>query len=210
MGKPCRVDSVVREATDEEFLALSVTQPEVFAVLVKRYRARLLCIAMQICHSREDGEDATQEALMRIYNHRADFQRAPVAAPFKSWAYKVTINTAITHRNRRKAESAKFLNADDEMAKVSMDMRRPDPPVDLVRLIGEQNQVEMILAQMPEHLAEVLRLHYLEEYSYKAIARRLGISLCALKMRMFRARAHFAKVWFSRQKASPVKREGSR
>ena len=51
------------------------------------------------------------------------------------------------------------------------------------------DMVARVLAELPTHFAEVLRLFYLERWSHKDIAKKTGESVSAVKTRVHRAKA---------------------
>ena len=57
----------------------------------------------------------------------------------------------------------------------------------------KRDGIERILARMPEHLAYVLRLHYLEHWSQEDIATKTGENVGTIKARIHRAKAAFKK-----------------
>ena len=57
-----------------------------------------------------------------------------------------------------------------------------------------KEQVSTTIAQMPEALGRILRLHFLDDMSQKEIADREGISLSAVKTRVHRAKKEFKKM----------------
>lgn len=108
---------------------------------------------------------------------------------FKSWAYKVTINTAITHY--RKLKRGEFLAEDptvfEEPEKEFADAR-------FSAVVDARTMVAKVLALMPDHLRGVLERYYLKDQSYKTIAKEEKISIPTLKMRLFRAKKLFKKL----------------
>ena len=71
--------------TDAEILARSQKEPDLFALLVRRYETALLRRARAILHSKEDAEEAVQDALTKMYLY-ADKYHAQEGASFSSWA----------------------------------------------------------------------------------------------------------------------------
>jgi len=64
---------------------------------------------------------------------------------------------------------------------------------DFASLMDHRDVVAVTIAKMPEHLGRLLRLYYLEDKSYKDIAKFEKISTTTLKMRLFRAKRLFKK-----------------
>ena len=174
---------------DEEILRASQQEPALFEMLVEKYQEPLMRAAWRVVRRREEAEDIVQEAFIKMYKNAHKFEKLQ-GIEFKSWAYKVAINTAITHY--RKLKRGEFL--------------AEDPGVYQPREGGEEFFDERILARsdarnavagvmngMPPHLRSVLEHYYMKDKSYRDIAKEEGISLSTLKMRLFRAKKLFKK-----------------
>lgn len=173
---------------DEKILKQSLDEPALFQILVEKYHEPLLRAAWRVVRSREEAEDIVQEAFVKIYKNAEKFQKQE-GIEFKSWAYKVTINTAITHY--RKLKKGEVLTEDpgifqEATAGDGLDKR-------LLLKADARTAVTSALSEMPEHLRTVLEHYYLEDKSYNTIAAEQGITISTLKMRLFRAKKLFKK-----------------
>ena len=173
---------------DEEILRASQDEPAMFQMLVEKYQEPLLRAAQRVVRGREEAEDIVQEAFVKIYKNADKFQKLD-GIEFKSWAYKVAINTAITHY--RKLKRGEFLAEDQTVFQEAGD--------DMIHerfsfAADAKAAVASALAKMPEHLQSVLRRYYLEDKSYRTIAEEEKISVSTLKMRLFRAKKIFRKI----------------
>lgn len=175
----------INEMRDEEILRASLGEPALFEVLMERYQQPLLRAALRVVRGREEAEDIVQEAFVKMYKNAHKFEKLE-GIEFKSWAYKVTINTAITHY--RKLKRGEFLAEDPT---VFQDMGDGLSEVSISLAADAKVVVSTVLADMPEHLQSVLRRYYLEDKSYKTIAKEEKISIPTLKMRLFRAKKLF-------------------
>src|SRR5215467_8928879 len=63
-----------------------------FSILCERYGHQLLRTAHRITRSREDAEDAVQDALMRAFMHVKDFDGR---SSFGTWITRIAINSAL-------------------------------------------------------------------------------------------------------------------
>src|SRR3990167_6303241 len=103
-----------RGLKDEVLLASSRENPQLFGILVDRYQSAFLRAAMRVVHRREDAEDIVQEAFLRIYKNAHRFVKQE-NVEFKSWAYKVVLNTSFTHFQRLKKQGLNQEADGDEM-----------------------------------------------------------------------------------------------
>ncbi len=176
------------EMKDEEVLRASLKEPALFEVLVEKYQEPLMRAAWRVVRSHEEAEDIVQEAFVKMYKNADRFEKL-AGIEFKSWAYKVTINTAITHY--RKLKRGEFLTDDpalfQEPAGEHMDLR-------IAAEADAKAMVADVLVQMPPHLRSVLERYYFEDKSYRTIAYEEKISIPTLKMRLFRAKRLFKKL----------------
>ena len=82
---------------DEEILAASLEKPAFFKILVDRYQEAFLRKALSILRRQEDAEDIVQETFVKIYFNGKKFKKME-GIEFKSWAYKILINTSFNIR----------------------------------------------------------------------------------------------------------------
>src|SRR3989338_5828825 len=131
---------------DEAVLALSLGEPAAFSILVERYQSPLFRAAFKIVKSREEAEDIVQESFVKIYKNADKFEKLE-GIEFKSWAYKVTINTAITHY--RKLKRGEFLSEDPSIYQ-EPEMETVDTKFSISA--DAKATVASVLGQMPLHL----------------------------------------------------------
>lgn len=173
---------------DEEILRASQDEPALFEMLVDKYQEPLIRAALRVVRNREEAEDIVQEAFIKMYKNAEKFRKME-GIEFKSWAYKVTINTAITHY--RKLKRGEFLAEDPAI------FQEPDVEMADVRVAHRADAkaaVASIFEKLPGHLRAVLHSYYIEDKSYKTIAAEQKISIPTLKMRLFRAKKIFKKL----------------
>jgi RNA polymerase sigma factor (sigma-70 family) len=169
------------EVKDEEILILSLDDPSQFAVLVDKYQGPFMRLAYGVVRSREEAEDIVQEAFCDVYRNALKFKKQE-GATFKSWAYRVVLNKAISHYRKLKKERERFtalepthyenLGADGDMEKE----------------LDRQITIEKLLANLPEDFQRIVKAYYIEDKPYAVIAEEEKITLSTLKMRLFRAK----------------------
>ncbi|MBI4134886.1 MAG: sigma-70 family RNA polymerase sigma factor [Candidatus Sungbacteria bacterium] len=175
------------ELKDEVLLRAAVENPSLFEILVRRYQEAFLRAAMRVVRRREDAEDIVQEAFVKMYRNAHRFEKRD-DVEFKSWAYRIVLNTAFTHYQRLKRQSIREDYEGDEMLRTVVSEHD-----DLKRSSELKILIEQVLADLPEDLARVLRRHYLEDKAYEAIAATEHATVASIKMRLYRARQAFKK-----------------
>lgn len=176
------------EMKDEEILKASLNEPALFEILVEKYHEPLMRAAWRVVRGREEAEDIVQEAFVKMYKNAHKFEKQE-GIEFKSWAYKVTINTAITHY--RKLKRGEFLSEDPS---IYQEAGQELADTHILTKADAKTAVAATMEQMPEHLRTVLQHYYMEDKSYRTIATEEGISISTLKMRLFRAKKLFKKI----------------
>ncbi len=185
------MDYLQRE--DEEILKLSLDEPSFFSALIDRYQAQFLKTAFGVVRNREEAEDIVQETFTKIYLNGQRFKKQPDAS-FKSWAYKILMNTSFTHYQRLRKVGGKTEYLDTFLYDEDGKKGPASEDADLATVSDARHEVAGVIAKMPEHLGRLLKLYYLEDMSYKDIAKAEKISMSTLKMRLFRAKRIFRKL----------------
>jgi RNA polymerase sigma factor (sigma-70 family) len=174
---------------DEEILAASLNQPAIFKILVDKYQEAFVRKALGILRQQEEAEDVVQETFVKIYLHGKKFKKMD-GIEFKSWAYKILVNTAISRyrkiSKKWQAESADPL--DLELAE-----ERNLSTEDIVLENEAKSIAKDMLSRLPEHLSRLISKYYIEDKSYKDIAKEESITIPALKMKLFRAKRMLKK-----------------
>lgn len=173
--------------SDEELLRRSVKKPKLFGELLNRYQDAFLRKALGIVRSREEAEDIVQEAFAKIYLNAGRFV-VQDGASFKSWGYKILMNTAFTHYQKRKRVWEGTAELDPELYEMLPDRESRQFEKEELR-----DYLISVFSRMPEHFARILRLHFLDGLPQKEIASREGISVGAVKTRIHRAKREFKK-----------------
>src|SRR3989344_8098421 len=88
---------------DAEVLVLSRQTPSLFRILMERYEAAFRRKARSIVGEREEVQDIVVETFTKIYLKSGQYRSQP-GASFKSWAYKILVNTALTYYRRLKRQ----------------------------------------------------------------------------------------------------------
>lgn len=172
------------EYTDEELLTLSLSHPNLFGVLVARYQDAFLRKVESILHNREESEEVVQEAFTKIYLYAGKFKKVE-GASFKSWAYRIVVNTALTRYQVLKKRREVTAELDPEFYEMLPDLRNEKEEHEI------RDVVISVLARMPTQMARALRLHIIERRPQEEVAAMEGVSVGALKTRIHRAKKEF-------------------
>ena len=80
-----------------------------FEELVKRYDRKLLRIAQNLMHNREDAEDVVQEAFLKAFLHLDQFRED---SKFSTWLIRITLNQSLM--KLRKQRPAREVSLDED------------------------------------------------------------------------------------------------
>lgn len=111
--------------------------------------------------------------------------RDPDKAP--PWLYRIAVVQALEHRRRRGRQRRLHEQyADSGLAPETA----PEPdPLDWLLAEEQQALVRRALAELKPQDAEILLLKYTEDWSYRELSDRLGLTVPAVEARLHRARA---------------------
>lgn len=158
-----------------------------FEDLVSRYEKKVFNLAFRLTGNREDAQDISQEAFLKVLTSVKDFRGD---SSFSTWLYRVVTNTCldeIRRRSRRKEVSLDAPIAPDDPSPRQVAADGPEPGADLERSEVQQAVQQGILELAEDHRI-ILVLRDIQGLSYGEIAEVLGISLGTVKSRLNRAR----------------------
>lgn len=148
-----------------------------FTMLVDRHSPACLRFARRMLGSREDAEDAAQEAFVRA--HRA-LARYDGRTSFRTWLMSILVNrcrTALLQRHRR----TKRVVLDEAALDQAPALGGEGSDLEL------RDAIERALAQLEPGQREAFLLKHVEQLTYEEMAEATGAGVSALKMRVQRA-----------------------
>jgi len=159
-----------------------------FGILVKRYQRRILAVVRRFTGIREDAEDIAQESFQKAFVHLHKFEGKSC---FSTWLTRIAINEALMFLRRVRGAreiSIDDLNGNEETAgHMEMPDSRPSPERALLE--SEQNKVLWAaINKLTPRTRKAIELRDLDELSTKEAARVMGLSVDAVKGRVFHGR----------------------
>lgn len=146
--------------------------PDAFEMLFRLHQRAVYGWILRMVRNTAEAEDLTVETFWRIYHARARFDPA---RRFQPWARRIATRAALDHLRSQRPEIGLPLNYAGATA--------DDPGVAAeIRLKTAQ-----AFARLPARLRIAALLAVVEEQPHKEIAEALGISIAAVKVRVFRA-----------------------
>jgi RNA polymerase sigma-70 factor, ECF subfamily len=155
-----------------------------YAELIARYRDRLGRYAVHMLGSREDAEEALQDAFVRGYRSLA---RCDDAARFGPWLHGILVNRCRT-TGARVARRERLL-VRNEAALNAASLPSDDERTELA------DQVSRALRRLAPEYREAFLLKHMDDLEYDEMARLTGVGVSALKMRVKRAREQLQAIF---------------
>lgn len=187
------------QLTDEQLLSLyRMGQKRAFTVLMERYKLELFHFLYRFVMSKEIAEDLFQEAFLQVHVSADSFD---ASKRFRPWLFTIAANKARDHLrkvNRQQELSlAKPLStgSDDSGEIIDLIAGEFELPQDQIEREDARRRVREIIAQMPDHMREILILGYFQQMPYKDISDMLSVPLGTVKSRLHAAVAAFAQAW---------------
>ncbi len=192
----------MKQFSDEQLLALSRSgDREAFSKLLRRYEKELFNFLLKFLGQRSLAEDVFQESFLQVYVSAADFD---VSRRFRPWLYTIAANKARDAlRKRVRRPLVQLTASDDEGGEVDLWhnlLKDEATPEKLYELKQRKQQVRRAVAELPEHLREILILAYFNQLSYKELAEVFNIPLGTVKSRLHSAVGAFAKKYREKER----------
>lgn len=157
--------------------------------LVTTYQQPVFNLCYRMLGEYTEAEDAAQEALVKaVLNlHAFDPER-----PFKPWVLRIASNECID-RIRRRKPIVSLDGMGEDGAWEWQAGHSPNPEAELLHH-EQQLQIQEMLESLPPLDRTVITLFYWEGLSYTEIGDVTGLSISAIKSRLFRARRVMAQL----------------
>ena len=168
-----------------------------FGALVQRYQRELYHFLVRFLGNRAAAEDIFQETFLQVHQSAEAFDSQ---RRFKPWLFTIAANKArdlIRSQARRPTNPLQASIGGDAEGGEFIDLMEsaielPEEPLARQEM---QMKVQRVVAQMPDHLREILILSYFNTFPYRQIADILEIPLGTVKSRLHAAVATFAERW---------------
>lgn len=165
--------------TDEELIAAACDGEgkHAFSLLVERHYMTIYKFAYKWCGNKEDAEDVTQNACMKLANNLHSFKGD---AAFTTWLYRLVVNTAKDYQRQKNRKDSR----EPQMAD-GFDAPTGEAAAD-EKFYAQQ--VMAMIHEMPEKQREACILVYAEGVSHKEAAAILGCAETTISWRIHQAR----------------------
>lgn len=161
---------------------IAAGQTEWFDELVRRYQPALERVARSRLGRADWAEDVVQETFLAAFKSCATFDPR---YSFRTWLWTILLNQCRGHYQRRQ-RSVPLEPWTAETRSAAADAPDVDTPGPLSTLLAKERgqQLERLLAQLPEPQADALRLRFFGGLKFQEISEAMQCSLNAAKQRV--------------------------
>src|SRR5712664_679079 len=159
-----------------------------FEILVGRHEQKIFFVARRITRRHEDAEDVVQQSFQKAFTHLRKFEGR---SAFSTWLTRIAITEALMFLRRSRGLSEVLIDDLNGNEETETGLEVPDASPDPEAIYSQREQEEMLSAainELPYGTRRVIQLRELDERSSEETARIMGISVSALKGRMFHGR----------------------
>jgi len=184
----------VSSSTDEELVSAAKNGDELaFEILINRYKSRIFNLALGYTRVREDAEDIVQQTLQKTFVHLRDFQGK---SSFSTWLTRIAVNESLMFLRRGRYLRETPIN-EIHAEEVTRDLEIGDPspnPEDSFLQAERARMLSSAIAQLRPAMRVTIELRELRELSGAETARHMGVSLSAVKARVFHGRKKLGEI----------------
>ena len=163
--------------------------PAGFEALYHEYKQAVYALCLRKTSDVEDAKDLTQEVFLQVYRKVKTLRNE---AAFKSWLFKVTLNTILMYFRKQKmdyipldqvtdSETSPFLAVVEALTSV-----HPEP---IMRLA-----LARAIVSLPQRRRAVVMLYDIKGMNYFDIASSLGVSISTAKSNLWRAHRQLRRI----------------
>jgi len=137
-------------------------------------------VAFRITNNAQDAEDVTQDVFLKIHKNLKSFQ---FRSSFKTWVYRITVNTAINASKRTSKDLSRRANFDKAVAS-----QGSYPQEAAFDKEDNEAKIKALLDKLNPDQRACLVLREIQGLSYEEIAKALKININTVRSRIKRAR----------------------
>jgi len=161
---------------------------QAFETLFKRHRQKILRVVLRYAHVREDAEDIVQQSFQKAF---INLHRFEGKSSFATWLTRIAINEALMLLRHGRTLREVLFDDPGEVGGSEASFQMPDSSPDPETSYMRQERVQILfqtLGNLRPGMRTAIELRELAELSTEETARRMGISVGAVKARLFHAR----------------------
>lgn len=159
-----------------------------FEILCKQSANTVFHVARRMMRNNEDAEDVVQESFQQAFIHLKSFNGD---SRFSTWLSRIAINAALMklRKKHRMRDVSLDESAETEQSSSHLDVEEQGPnPEQLYAQKEQQRILSEAMNELTPGMRKAIELRELDERSTEETARIMGISVSAVKARVFHGR----------------------
>jgi RNA polymerase sigma-70 factor (ECF subfamily) len=182
-------------ATEEDNFVVAAKRGDsaAFEMLYKRSASTVLHIARRMMRTKEDAEDVMQESFQLAFIHLKSFRGG---SRFSTWLSRIAINASLMKLRRKSHSRDVSLDESPETEESSFRLEAEDQGLDPEQLYAHKERQRILFQAMNElapGMRKAIELRELGERSTEETAEIMGISVNAVKARVFHGKKKLRK-----------------
>ena len=179
MSEPaCPVERLQPEDPDPLVSRAQQGDAGAWDALVRRHYPAVYRLAVRMMRHAQDAEDAAQEAFFKAHRYLATYRRD---SRFPTWLFTLARNVIVDHLRRRARKAPTPFSAAGPGGAPA------EAPLTSERIAESREAVEERIAKLDEDDRWVILLVFMEGLSPKEASAVMGVSMNAVRIRLFRA-----------------------
>jgi len=182
-------------AADQELVISAKNGDEqAFESLVKRHQQKILAVARRYARVREDAEDIVQQSLQKAFIHLDRFEER---SSFSTWLVSIAMNEGLMFLRRGRALRETLIDESKDDDAMSLHFEIPDSRSDPEASYLQLERATVLSAavdKLSPKLKKTIELREFAELSSEETAERMGLSVSAVKTRVFHARKKLREI----------------
>ena len=166
---------------------------EAFEELIREHKKYAYNICLKILKNKEDAEDISQEALIKVYENIKSFN---MNSSFKTWIYKIVFNTCIDYKRKKRLKTSSLDEpihyGYDEIPKQIEDNDKNPEKILTEKL--DRKLVRDSINMLDDDFKSVIILRDIQGFKYKEIAEILDCNQGTVKSRISRGREKLKEI----------------
>jgi len=158
-----------------------------FEILVKHNQPKIFAVALRYTRVQEDAEDVAQRTFQKAFVYMHKFEGK---SSFSTWLTRIAINEALLLLRRGRAlREVRIDDSTSEETTLGLELPDTSPDPEARYLRREEAQIlAAAMRRLRSGMRRALELRELRELTAQQTARRMGLSVSAVKARVFHGR----------------------
>ncbi|TYP95274.1 RNA polymerase, sigma subunit, ECF family [Fodinibius salinus] len=154
-----------------------------YEVLVDRYAPMVFSVVNRFVKSDADTEELAQQIFVKTYERLSSFKGD---SKFSSWLYMIAMNHCKDYAKNIRRQNKNFNEVDDHVLHQKMDQHEAADAA--IENAEWNNLIKKGLDEINDKYSKAFLMKYESDMTYQAMSQRLGTSVSALKVRVYRAK----------------------